>query len=144
MTKAEKALHLFSKGYVCSQAVLSTYAEQFGLDYETALKISTAFGGGMARQSETCGVITGALMVIGLMHGNTEVEDDTSKEKTYAIAQELMKRFEQKFDSLKCRCLLNEDISTSEGLERAKDKKLFETLCPEYIRFTIQLLEELL
>ncbi|MBU2511097.1 C-GCAxxG-C-C family protein [bacterium] len=144
MKKAERALHLFSEGYICTQAVLSTYAEQFGLDYETSLKLATAFGGGLARRAEVCGVITGSLMVIGLMHGNTDVEDTAAKEKTYLLAQELMKRFEQKFGALKCRSLLNEDISNLEGLERAREEKLFETLCPEYIRYTIQLLEEIL
>ena len=144
MNKKERATRLFAEGYVCSQAVLAVYAELFGLTYESAIKVASAFGGGLARKAEVCGAITGALMVIGLMHGSTDLEDSESKEKTYAISQELMRRFEEKLGSIKCRSLLGVDISNQEGLENARENKLFETVCPDYIRMSIEVLEELL
>ena len=49
MSKSEKAKELFTKGYNCSQAVLGAFAEDLGMDFETAMKLSSSFGGGMGR-----------------------------------------------------------------------------------------------
>ena len=44
---AKKAAELFAEGYNCSQAVVGAFAEELGLDLQTALKLSSPFGGGM-------------------------------------------------------------------------------------------------
>ena len=75
MSHAESALARFAQGYNCSQAVLSGYAGQFGLDEETAMKISSGFGGGMGRMADTCGAVTGAFMVLGKYGQNSPDPD---------------------------------------------------------------------
>ena len=65
MTKSEKAVALFAKGYNCSQSVLTSFGQEFGLSEDDCLKISCAFGGGMGRRQLTCGAVTGALIVGG-------------------------------------------------------------------------------
>jgi hypothetical protein len=47
MGNADKAAATFRDGFSCSQAVLGTYCERFGLDKTLAHKISTGFGGGI-------------------------------------------------------------------------------------------------
>ncbi|MBN2225228.1 MAG: C_GCAxxG_C_C family protein [Deltaproteobacteria bacterium] len=71
MHRTNTAVAAFSEGFSCSQAVLSAFSEEPGLDRATALKISTAFGGGMASLGLTCEAVMGALMVIGLKNGGT-------------------------------------------------------------------------
>ena len=44
--RAEKAVELFKSGYNCSQSVFAAYADLFGLERETALKVSAGLGGG--------------------------------------------------------------------------------------------------
>ena len=66
MSKAEVAVDCFEEGFNCSQAVVSAFAPELGLDRETALRVAAAFGGGMGRTGETCGAVSGALMVIGM------------------------------------------------------------------------------
>ncbi len=85
--KAKQAVKEFGKGFNCSQAVLSSYSEQFGLDCEKAFKVATGFGGGM-RMGDTCGAVTGALMVLGLKYGNTTAEDEEGKAKTRKKVEE--------------------------------------------------------
>ena len=63
MTKSEKALELFSNNFNCSQAVLTAFAPDFGLDEQLALKLGTSFGGG-ARNGEICGAVSGALLIL--------------------------------------------------------------------------------
>jgi C_GCAxxG_C_C family probable redox protein len=98
----------------------------------------------MARTGGTCGAVTGALMVIGLLHGKTRKEDDGSRERTYAIAQELMERFRARNGKLLCRELLGADVSTPEGLAAVRERDLFRTVCPKFVRDAGELLEELL
>ena len=46
-THSQIAEENFKNGYNCAQSVFITYAEKYGIDKETALKLSSSFGGGM-------------------------------------------------------------------------------------------------
>lgn len=124
--------------------MLSTYGERFGLDRVTAYRVAGAFGGGMARLGETCGAITGALMVIGLKHGKTKAGDDEAREKTYALANEFVGRFRKRNQSVLCRELLGHDLSTEEGRDAVAEQNLFMTLCPRFVRDAGEILEEMM
>ena len=54
-TKAQQALETFRGNFNCAQSVLSAFAEELGLNKDTALKLATPFGAGMAYRQETCG-----------------------------------------------------------------------------------------
>ena len=141
--KVKQAVGKFRKGFNCSQAVLSSYSEQFGLDCNKAYKIATGFGGGM-RMGETCGAVTGAYMVLGLKYGNTTEKDKESKAKTYKMVEEHTSRFKARNGSVICRELLGCDISTHKGRKEVEDKGLFSTVCPELVQDATQILEEIL
>ena len=46
-SRVEQATATFEEGYTCAQSVFSTYADLFGMDKETALKLSSPMGGGI-------------------------------------------------------------------------------------------------
>ena len=144
MSRVEEAVACFKEGFICSQAVLSAYSAQLGLDRDTALKIADGFGGGMARMGETCGAVTGAFMVIGLKHGRTSVDDEKAHETTYHLVNEFVRRFKSRNKSVVCRELLGCDISTPDGLQRARQQDLFATVCPAYVRDAAEIIEEIL
>ncbi|WP_427339649.1 C-GCAxxG-C-C family protein [Caloranaerobacter sp. DY30410] len=142
MTKKDYAISCFNKGFNCSQAVLSMFSEELGLSSEIALKISCGFGGGM-RQGETCGAVTGALMVIGLKYGPKNSEDKLAKEKTYTLIEEFLNKFRLRNGSVICKELLECDISTEEGRRIAEEKELFVTQCPKFVVDAIEIIEEI-
>jgi C_GCAxxG_C_C family probable redox protein len=144
MKKADHAASVFADGFNCAQAVFSTAAPGLGLDEETAARIATPFGGGMARMGQTCGVVTGAFMAIGLARGNSSPADKETKEATYVVALEFVKRFMERHGSIACRDLLGCDIGTHEGHERAKQLKLFDTVCSKLVRDSVEMLEDML
>ena len=144
MDRAKKAVTCFKEGFSCSQAILSTYSPELGIDRKTALKVSGSFGGGMAQMAETCGAVTGAFMVIGLKHGKTEAKDDKAKEKTYGLVKEFCAKFKARNKSIVCRELLGCDISTPEGRKYFKDKKLIVKVCPKFVRDAAEIIEEIL
>ncbi len=109
-SKVNDVVHCFNSGFDCSQAMLSTYGEELGLEKETALKISCGLAAGMARLGSTCGAVTGAYLVIGLKHGKYLLEDSEAKEKTFALIQEFDRLFTEKHGSTNCRELLGVDL----------------------------------
>ncbi len=143
MSKVEQAVKHFEKGYNCSQAILSTYCEQFGLDNETALKIATGFGGGM-HVNGTCGAVTGAFMALGLKYGNTIAEDKVTKENVYVKIIKFSNRFSDQHGSIQCHELLGCDITTKEGVEMAHKKGVFSVICPKLVKSAAEILEEML
>ena len=142
MNRIETAVSRFAQGFNCSQAVLSAYAGQFGLDEETAAEIASGFGGGMGRMPDTCGAVTAAFMVLGLRYGQNS-PDREAKETIYARIKDFAERFQARNGSLACRDLLDCDISTAKGLQQARKMELFTNSCPKFVRDACEILEEM-
>ncbi len=142
MTRKEQAAELYSKGFICSQAVFGVFAEKYGLPMETALKIGCGFGGGM-RNAELCGAVTGAVMVISLRYGHTVGSDSEVKQLCFQKTKEFTDRFAAKNKSIVCRDLLGIDIFKGDGMQRAAEKNLFRTTCVDMICDAVEILEEL-
>lgn len=144
MSKSSEAILCFNQGFNCSQAVLSTYCENLGLDKTTALKLSCAFGGGMGRIGETCGAVTGALMLIGLKYGKCNADDNESKDKTYQLVQKFANSFRAEFGSVRCKDILKFDISKQEEHDQARDSGVFKTVCPNLVKRAVEIVEDIL
>lgn len=141
--KTKEAVTKFKKGFNCSQAVFSSYSEQFGLDSDVACKVATGFGGGM-RMAKTCGAVTGAFMVLGLKYGNNPEKDKEAKANTYIKIEDFINRFKARNETVACGELLGCDISTPVGAKEAKDKGLFRSICPQLVQDASEILEEML
>ena len=74
MITKEDVVKDFTAGIDCSQVVLRECAEKIGLSAEQACKIASPFGGGMFR-GDTCGAVSGALLVLGLQYGHCRAGD---------------------------------------------------------------------
>ena len=104
--KKETAMALFNRGYSCSQAVLGAFCEELNLDKETAFKLASSFGGGMARLREVCGTVSGMFMAAGLKYGFSDPKDASAKAEHYRRMQELAAAFRTENGSIVCRELL--------------------------------------
>jgi C_GCAxxG_C_C family probable redox protein len=142
MDKVQEAVSTFQEGFNCSQAIVRTYGPQYGLSQLDSLRVSCGFGGGM-RRGDTCGAVTGALMVLGLRYGPKDVSDTTAKNDVYPRVTEFRSRFESRSGYINCRDLLGCDISTEEGMKKAEENNLFETVCPKMVQTAAEILEEM-
>ena len=106
MNHAEKARNLFLSGCSCSQAVFAAFADDFGMDQDTALRLASSFGGGMGGMRETCGAVSGMLMVAGLKWGYSEVGNLEKKTAHYARVRKLIDSFKAEHTTIVCRELL--------------------------------------
>ena len=144
MDKSDRAAVYFSEGFSCAQAVFAAFSEDEGLATPTALRLSEALGGGIAGQGMTCGAVTGALLAIGLKHGRIEGQDAAAKDTTRELSQQFMERFAAQHGSIQCQALLSLDISMPDELAEVRERGLFKSLCPVFVRDAAALLEEML
>ena len=128
----KQAADYYVGGLYCSQAVLSAFCEKYGLDKETAQRITLGLNSGF-RCAEVCGAVSGAVLVIGLKYGDI-------KEIGNAKTLEFINLFKEKHGSVICRDLLECDISTPDGREKAIKQNLFTTRCVDLVRSAAQLL----
>lgn len=143
MERSEQACALFNQNYNCAQSVLAVFAEELGLDRETALKIATGFGGGI-RCGEVCGAVSGAVMALGLKYGHCDPNDSETKMKTYEKTRMFMNAFKEKNGSVCCRDLLGYDLGNPEDFKIIKEKGLFQTVCPKMVADAVAILEQML
>ena len=136
MNYVEEAVQLFEDGYMCSQAVLAVFCEEFGLSREQAFKISISFGGGM-RKGEVCGACTGAIMALGLRYGE-------NKSKSDEMCVKFLDSFKKENGSYICRDLLDCDIRTEEGIKYAIDNNLFKEICPKMVESATKITQKLI
>lgn len=110
-----KAGKLRSEGYSCSQCVLMALSDKLGLDEQTAMRLSSAYGAGFAGTGGICG----ALSILGAAQGMiTDVHAPADKVKAMRATRELYDRFkdENKGRTLCCDLKGKEDARTCEEL----------------------------
>lgn len=143
MNRSERAKELFLSGYNCAQSVLLSFADDLKFSKELAQKMAAGFGGGMGKTQETCGAVTGAIMVLGMIKGEEVNNNDELKSRAYGAVQDLTREFVAAYKSTRCRDLIGCDLNTPEGAEKFKEEKIMETLCAPCVEKAVQIVERL-
>lgn len=144
MTKADEAVGLFNQGFICSQAVLSVFAPDYGLDHDMALRLAQGFGAGMARTDDVCGAVAGAVLVIGLRYGATQSDDRAAREKTYSVIGEFIREFTKRNGTVSCTALLGYNLSDPHQLTEAHQSGVVPARCPGFVRDAVEILPTLM
>lgn len=127
----EKAIELHNKGYNCAQAVLCAFEDKTDLDGLTLYRISEGFGAGMGNRKNTCGALSGAVALCGLIEAGRDTANST-KAETYKTVGKVVDGFEARCGAFVC-----EDIKgTKTGSPTAS--------CDECIRVAVETVEEIL
>ncbi len=144
--RVETARKLFQEGYNCSQAVFAAFSDIYGIDPDTALKLSSSFGGGFGRQREVCGAISGMCMIVGLETGTSRKMDDEGKKYNYSIVQQLSGEFKEISGSLICRELLGLDADGNpDPTPQKRDDKYYNTRpCEQLVMDAAEITERFL
>ena len=144
MNHADKAEALFKEGYNCAQAVLGAFADDLGLPIDTAMKLSSSFGGGMGRMREVCGACSGMFMAAGLLYGYSTPETGAAKMELYERIRELADRFRSENGSIICRELLGGTAQVGGTPEARTEQYYKKRPCGEYVRSAAAILEQYL
>lgn len=144
-SRKQQAIENFMSGYNCSQSVFAAYADLFGIDRETALKISASFGAGMGRMREVCGTVSAMFMVAGMITGCTTAGDTLGKKENYDTVQKLTAIYKEKYGSIICRELLGlkKDASFTETMPDERTKEYYKKRpCVRQVAGACDILEE--
>lgn len=144
-SRVEKAVGLFESGFNCAQSVFGAYAELFGMDMETALKLSCPMGGGMGRMREVCGTVSAMSMLSGLKEGNTDPENEAAKKAAYELVRRMASDFRQENGSIVCRELLGIDGMETSAAPSVRTRQYYASRpCTELVRSAARIVERYL
>ena len=143
MNKTEEAKEIFGKGLNCAQSVLFVYGKEFFTEDPSAFRLASAFGAGISYRGEMCGAVSGALMVIGLHYGYTDLTIESSKEILLKISGEFIEMFSKQNGSVICNKLVGCEIDTPEGLQYARQNDLFRDICPRLVGSASEILDQI-
>ncbi len=142
MTRKEIAMNSFLEGYNCAQCMIVAFQDLLTVDLETALKLSSPFGGGMGRLREVCGSVTGMFMILGHIYGYDKPEDLNGKKDLYAHVQEVAHRYEAENGSIICRELLGLTVKSESPTPEARTAEYYKKRpCTEKIGSAAEILE---
>lgn len=136
----------FEEGYNCAQSVVLAFSDEYTIDKETMLMLSSTFGGGMGRMREACGAVSGAIIILGLKRGYSEKNAYDQKMKSYSHVQEFGRRFKEMNGSIVCRELLglDKDSPLSPVPTKRTDEFYQKRPCPELIKISADILADML
>ena len=139
------AADLFTSGCNCAQAVFVAYCDKTGIDKETALKLSSSFGGGMGKLREVCGACTGAFAVAGALWGYSDVDDQKAKTEHYKLIQRIADEFKERNETIICRELLK-GLKNTEGKAPAKrDEEYYKTRpCCKFVMDACDIIDKII
>ena len=133
---AQNAIHL------CRPSIQKA-REDFGIDFEVGLKMTSSMGGGMGRLREVCGAVSSMFLLVGLKRGYIENNNDEIKANHYKLIQDLADEFKNEFGSILCRNLLGEDRGSYVPDKRTEE--YYKTRpCAEFIKYAAKLTEKII
>ncbi len=104
--RADRAKQMFYEGYNCSQCVVGAFADLFGFDPVTAMKLAEGLGGGVGRMRLTCGAVSAMAIVAGMKMSHGQPGDIKRRGEIYAVIQQMAAEFKAKNGSVICAELL--------------------------------------
>ncbi|MBO7116591.1 MAG: C_GCAxxG_C_C family protein [Prevotella sp.] len=127
--RVSRAVDNFMEGYGCCQSVVAAFADLYGLDKETALRVAAGFGGGVGRMRMMCGAVSALVILVGLDCGQTEGSDREGKSACYKVVQELLAQSKAENGSLIC-----SEILGLKGVEKAVSSYVASPRTAEYYK----------
>jgi C_GCAxxG_C_C family probable redox protein len=145
MSRTQRAVELFSLNCNCAQSVFAACGASKGLSEAQRLAVAAPFGGGIARQGEICGALTGALMALGEAGGDAMAADpDFVRNDLYKRAQQLTETFRSAHGSIYCRELTGCALNTEAGQRVFKERGVHKNVCCRLVASAVELLDEIL
>lgn len=130
--RIQRALDLHKRRYNCAQCVACACADVVDADEAQLFRLVEGFGGGMGRLTETCGALSGGVVILGLANSDG-CEVVRSKGATYQLSRRLVDEFDDKNGSTRC--------GEIKGLEGGPVLRSCNGCIEDAVRITLDILE---
>ena len=142
--QTQRAEELFSQNYNCAQSVYAACVTGKELSEAQRLALAAPFGGGIARQGEICGALTGALLALGESEGKVMAADPVAgRDALYERARQLTEAFRKAHGAILCRELTGCSLDTEAGQRSFKERGLHQNLCTRLVAFAAEEVERM-
>ncbi len=132
-TRADFAKNKNAQGVNCAQAIALAYQDLVSVEPKYLYQMAEGFGGGMGQMQQTCGLLTGLYLIVGLLFSDGDMEKGQTKSVTYEKVRSLHHAFKQEFGAVDCLELLHGE---KPGLKKCHDK--FPRACKIFEAFLAQ------
>ena len=122
--------HFIPGKKTCSEAVLLGCCEALGIESPLVPDIALGMGGGVGLQGHICGIVTGGIMVTGLVVGSREADYSKKKMRVLAASGRFLQGFEKEYRTVACRRICGLDLTTPEGREKLEGSVKAEKCAP--------------
>ena len=129
----------------CAQSSFLALKEQFGLQGEEIVKALTPLTG-IAERGETCGAVTGPLMVFGLIYGRgqNQLNDWDTYRESLVPSGKFCSLFEKEFGSTMCHDIQNVKFGRCFSLTNPAELQEFQEAdatehCSAVVRYAVRL-----
>lgn len=129
--------------YNCAEAALLALCREWGISSDAVPQIAAGFGGGVGKKGLICGALSGAVMAIGLRFGSPDPTDTEKRKLVTNYVSRLVESFQDSFGETGCRELTGCDLSTTEGMMKAKVNKVRTEKCRHFVRRAVELALEI-
>jgi C_GCAxxG_C_C family probable redox protein len=131
--------YFIDQKYNCAEATLLALCKEWGVSSDAVPRIAAGFGGGVGKKGLICGVLSGAVMAIGLRFGSPDPTDTEKRKLVTNLVSRLLESFQDSFGETGCRELIGCDLSTPEGMMKAKVEGVRTEKCRHFVRRAAEL-----
>ena len=146
----QKVNHYMEISNNCAQSSYLALAEQFEIKSEQVLKALTPLPG-IAERGETCGAITGSLMVFGLIYGRgkNRLHDWNAYRDSLIPTGKFCRLFEEEFGSTMCHDIQEKEFGRSYQLTHPEELREFQEAdatvkCSSVVRKAVRIAAEII
>jgi C_GCAxxG_C_C family probable redox protein len=102
----------------CTQSIVAAFMEELGIEDPLVLRAAGAMHGGMV-SSLTCGIVSGGMMVLGLLMGREDLEEGLDGIFPVVVpGQDLVERLRKRLGSTACQEISGVDFTDLEAAMR--------------------------
>lgn len=169
MDRTDIAINLFKSGHNCAQSVSGAFADillnlrlkeqdkknlsfdeidkeskEFKDAQSELLQLSAGFGAGMGGLRETCGTVSGMIIIAGLLKGNYKVDAIAEKTEFYNIIKKLVSTFTEKHETTNCKQLLQKAACSALPDPSERTAEYYKKRpCIKYVVSAVEILEKI-
>ena len=120
----QRVNNYMTQSHHCAQSSFLALSEQFGLENKEILKALTPLPG-IAERGQTCGVVIGSLMAMGLVFGRDRIDDWQKYRESLVPTGDFVDKFEKEFGSTQCGDIIKKEFGKRLDLRNPKDHQEF-------------------
>ena len=129
----QQGVQLMTEGYTCAEVALRVLSQAKGWDLTTHQWATAGYAGAIASGKATCGLLVGATIFLGLLHGEGTGEPPTAqseaRSRAIAAVNDLYREFIAEFGDTDCRTLTGCDWSVAEDVKRYYKDEVYNVAC---------------